>query len=317
MKSDKRRFSSILIVILGVAEFYLPGQVKEGGAKRIFTHERDVETSSVWDSIPRWDGGRLIGHIQSHSSGPVIFTMDREGRRDETLFTLKDGALINILDVAGSANGEIAIAASAFSADKRAATFIARISADREHQTITRTWPYCPKILTFTPDGTVWTIGNLKDDEDTQDIANHVLRRFDPSGKMLGSATLRVQGWQTATTSFLRASRDRVGWFTRAGEYLEFSLDGQEIARYPGPEGAGVESRNITGMVLSEDNEVIVGHFGRATAEFMILDRERRSWKAVSVSKEQLPEWAFVLGLDGDTLVTFSTSGRLGRFKTR
>lgn len=299
------------------AVFCLTGQVNEGREKRTFTHEREVETAFVWETPPRWEGGKLVGYLHNHSSGPIIYTMDRDGTRDETLFTLKDGALIHVSDLAGSPNGEIATVASALTSDTGGTTFLARISAEREHQTITRTWPYCPKVVTFAADGNIWTIGNMKSEDGTQDLARNVLRRFDPSGKMLGSTTLRIKGWRTAETSFLRASKDRVGWFARDGDYLEFSLDGSEIARYAGPEGSGVESRNIAGMVLSQDNEVIVGHFGEKKAEFIILDREHRSWNPVSVPKEHAPTWAFVLGLDGTTLVTTTMNGRLGLFKTR
>ncbi len=311
------RYLRISLGLLAVAIFCLTGQVNEGRAKRTFTHERDVETAFIWDSFPRWEGRNLVGHLHNHSSGPVIYTIDQNGRRDETVFTLKDGALINIHDLAASTDGEIALVASALSADKRGTTFFARISADRESQTITRTWPFCPSVVTFAPDGNVWIIGNMKSEDGTQDLARNVLRRFDRSGKMLGSATLQVKGWRTAETSFLRASKDRVGWFAPEGEYFEFSLDGSEIGRYPGPEGAGVEFRNITGMVLSEDSEVIVGHFGGTHAEFVVLSREQRAWNSISVSKEHAPSWAFVLGLDGTTLVTTTTNGRLGRFRTR
>ena len=313
----KLRYFWILLALLGVAALCLPGQVSDVRSKRMFAHERDVETSFVWEGIPRWDGGKLVGCVHNHSSGPVIFTMDREGRRDEIVFSLAHGAMIHIIGFAASPSGEIALAGSALGADNRGASFVARISADRERQTITRTYPYGPSAVTFTPDGNIWTIGNLNNEAGTDLIARNVLRRFDSSGKMLGSTTLQVLGSKTAETSFLRASLDRVGWFTRDGEYLEFSLDGAEIARYAGPEGAGVDSRNITGLVLSEDNEVVAGHFGGGKAEFVVLDRQQRSWNPVLLSKIQTPSWAFVLGLDGNSLVTTSVNGRMGRFKTK
>ncbi len=157
------------------AVFCLTGQVNEGREKRTFTHEREVETAFVWETPPRWEGGKLVGYLHNHSSGPIIYTMDRDGTRDETLFTLKDGALIHVSDLAGSPNGEIAIVASALTSDTGGTTFLARISAEREHQTITRTWPYCPKVVTFAADGNIWTIGNMKSEDGTQDLARNVL----------------------------------------------------------------------------------------------------------------------------------------------
>lgn len=221
-----------------VSDYFCPAcTIPDARARRTFTYERDVETAFVWRNIPRWNGEILVGYENNHSSGPVIYTIDRVGRRDEALFVLQDGSQINITDIAASSDGEIAIVGSAFTADTRGTTFLGRIATDRKQQTITRLWPYCPRVVTFAPDGTVWTIGNLKDFENTRDLARNVLRRFDRTGRMLGSRSLEVKGWQTAGTSFLSASQDRVGWFTRDGEYIEFSLDGSEIARYDGPDG--------------------------------------------------------------------------------
>src|ERR1700682_1466225 len=298
-----------------LASFCVQAQVADAKSKRTFTHDRDVETAYTWRHIPRWNGERLVGYDNNHSRGIVIYTVDRDGRHDETVFTLKDGAQINVVDVAGSQDGEIAIIASAYTTDTPFSTFLARIAADGQHQLITPTWPYRPGVVTFAPDGSVWTIGHLKDYENTRVLENNVLRRFDRTGKMLGSTTLQVRGWQSAVTSYLRASRDRVGWFTLGGEYIEFSLDGSEIGRYEQPEGA--TERNISGVDISEDNDVIAGRFGNGKAELVLLDRDKRTWTAVALPKEYAPTWAWVLGFDGTTLVTYSRSGLLRRFKTK
>lgn len=169
-------------------------------------------------------------------------------------------------------------------------------------------------VATFAPDSTLWTIGHLKDDGNTRVIAEYVLRRFDSAGKMLGSITLKMMGWQSAAGSFLRASDDRVGWLTPQRQYVEFSLDGSEIARYHGPDRT--ELKNITGLAISAENDVIAGRFGRGKAEFVALDRERRACTAVWLAKDSAPTWAWVLGYDGTTLVTYSNSGSLRRFST-
>jgi hypothetical protein len=100
-----------------------------------------------------------------------------------------------------------------------------------------------------------------------------------------------------------------VGWFTRGGEYIEFSLDGSEVARYDWPEGA--EKRDISGVAMSQNNDVIAGPFGKGRAEFDVLDRESRTWVAASVPKDHAPTWAWVLGFDGPALVTYNKDGEL------
>jgi hypothetical protein len=128
---------------------------------------------------------------------------------------------------------------------------VARIAPDRQHQTVTRTWPYCPMVVTFGADGNIWTVRHLKNDGNTTILEYNVLRRFDPSGRMLSTTPLQVQGERTQETSLLRSSRDRVAWLTRDRGYIELSLDGSEIVRYKGPEvGSDLD---ITGLALSDD----------------------------------------------------------------
>jgi hypothetical protein len=129
-----------------------------------------------------------------------------------------------------------------------------------------------------------------------------------------GPSTIQLGPGRQAEAAFLRASRDRVGWFT-GKEYIEFALNGSEIGRYDGPEVAN--QRDITGVALSQENEVIASRLGKGKAEFVVLDRENRTWTAASVPKEHAPAWAGVLGFDGTTLVTTTANGRLARFKTK
>jgi hypothetical protein len=307
------RLISALIVLVLQAASCLQGQGAEVRVRRTFGHDRDLETSFVWQNFPRWDGEKLVGYLGNLSSGPILYNIDRDGRRDETLFTLKDGAQINIFDIAGFSDDQIAIVGSALTADRKGTTFLARIAADRKQQILTRTWPYCPHLVTFAADGTIWTIGNLKDDEATRDIAMYVLRRFDASGRMLGSSTIQLGEGRPAEAALLRASQDRVGWFT-GKEYIEFSLNGSEMSRYNAAEAAN--PRDITGVALSQENDVVAGRFGKEKAEFLVLDRENRTWTPASVPKEHAPAWAWVLGFDKTTLVTTTANGRLRRFKT-
>jgi hypothetical protein len=77
---------------------WLDGQVIEKQPKCTFALARDVETAFQWQAPPHWDGGFLVGYINNPSSGPVIFMIDRDGRREEILFTLKDEGWIDPKD---------------------------------------------------------------------------------------------------------------------------------------------------------------------------------------------------------------------------
>jgi hypothetical protein len=61
--------------------------------------------------------------------------------------------------------------------------------------------------------------------------------------------------------------------------------------------------------------EISAGRFGKGKAEIVVLDRDHRTWLAVSIPKEYISTWTTVVGFEGTTLVTYSTSGRLRFFK--
>ena len=110
-------------------------------------------------------GGGTPGRVPGNSSkGPFIYTIDREDRRGDTLFTLDKpaGILIENYGAVASPNGEIAVIGTAYTSPLTA--FIARIAPDRKHQIVTGLWPYRPMAVTFAPDGTLWTVGYLTDD---------------------------------------------------------------------------------------------------------------------------------------------------------
>jgi len=311
--------ASIQIVIYSGA-CQLQAQVPSKQATRSFERESDIETYFKLEDVPRWDGGYLLGYLGNLSSAPTIYSISRTGKLEQILFTLKDAAQISLNDIAASPDGEIVVVGTAVSADSRAAAFLARVSADRTRQVVTQLWPYFPSVLTVTPDGTVWTIGQLKDEANIRVISKDVLRRFDSSGRLLGSKVLEVRGTHLQHLSFLRSSRSLVGWFTRDGQYLEFGLDGAELGRYDGPQGIedldSSQWKNFS-LTLTSDGEVVLAKANGAKPEMFLLDRSARTWKPVTLPEEQSRPWRRILGADGNTVVTNGPSGRLGRFRTR
>lgn len=283
--------------------------------KREFVHGRDVDTPSTWRSIPHWENGLLINVDANHTSGPVVFTIDRDGRRDEFLFTLPDSGRIDIFGWALSQKGEVALGGAIYSKDSRLSTFIAWIDPTRTQQTVIRTWPLRPAAVTFSPDGTVWAIGNLTEGDDSIP-RKHVLKRFDINGKVLSTKVIKVADpHATADITFLRGGKDRVGWFT-GPEYLEFGLDGAEISRYNVPGLSRAD--DATGFALSQEGDVVVSlRNGGRENRFLQLDRQHGTWAEVPLHKRDGGTSALVLGFDGPTLVTDTANGRISFFDTK
>jgi hypothetical protein len=131
----------------------------------------------MWRVFPRCNAGRLVGYEGKSIDAPVVYTIDRDGRRDEFLFTIPDGKFLEITDVAIGRDGAIGVVGLAFTPDGRGSWFVARLSPDGKRQTVTRVWPYCPMRAVIAADGSLWTMGRIENEEGTRALAEPVLRR--------------------------------------------------------------------------------------------------------------------------------------------
>ncbi len=313
-----RRRATVLLVSASLSWMTVPANAQSSPA---LTVESEIQTSEVWRTVPRASAGFVVGHHGDSTDAPVFYTIQRDGRRDEFQFTFDGARGILIDDYAVAPNGEIAVVGGAYTSAGRWASFVARISPDRQRRRVTRVWPFCPLAVTIAADGSIWGIGRLKNEAGTQDLDEPILRRYDGSGAMLTSARVpAVRKYYSLAATRLLASSDRVGWFTTTlssssrGEYIEFSLEGREIGRYDGPEG--ISYGEIGGVALSPDNQLIVGIVSGGEGRFITLDRSSGTWTVVSMP-DPAPLWLAVLGFDGETLVTAAEAGRLRRFKAK
>jgi hypothetical protein len=166
----------------------------------------------------------LIGVEDNHSSAPVIFLIDKDGRRDQFSFSLPDAETIYVHGLATNSMGRVVIAGGAVSGDSKAGSFLALVEPDRKSQRVVRTWPYVPWEVVFAPDGSLWTVGYTFHDTEDRVVKLNMLSHFDPQGKLLGSVPVQAKpefpGHSAALShSFLRTSSDRMGWFTNGMEY--------------------------------------------------------------------------------------------------
>lgn len=300
------------VLFAGLALLLSPGARRlaaQEPPEREFVIESETFLGIQWTRHPKFNGRLLLSVENSLSALPIVCTADSDGRLDTFGFTLPDGLIETLMDYAIAPNGEIALIGGGYTRDGKLNTFIARIPADHKRQVVTPVWPYASLTVTFAPDESIWTIGRLKDQENTTVVAEPVLRRWDREGKLLGSIKLTVRGRNPIKASRITASNDRVAWFTRGGEYIEFSLDGKEIARFAAPE-------DVNGFAISPDNEVVAGRFTEDENEVLFLDRPSRRWIPAVLPEAEQSRWQLVLGFDGKTLVTYN-NGTLRRMRLR
>jgi len=264
-----------------------------------------------------WSGNSFIT-LDSYSSGmPILHLHDQSGAEvREVDLQIPGVQYFTVLydRFVRSADGYLAVSGRAYGGNDNSTLFLAVIPPDGAKQLVVRTDPYVPYALVFAADGTIWAAGREKGppERDQEPRANYFLiRRFDRNGKLLGGSLPRITfpGPEVPVEgSFLVASKDRVGWFApRAHRYIEFSLDGKQLATYP----LNLSMAGVSGLALCDDNTLWASvnvsqdtskQGGAPRTILMSLDRSRG---ILSGGKAQ--PYAFLYGCTGTTLVT---SGR-------
>lgn len=91
------------------------------------------------------------------SASPTLITFDRDGKEISRFsLTIPGAGLINLYDnsVAFGKDGSLAIVGTTDSS-----TFVASVSADRRHQTVTPLTDFFPQSVTMPSDHTIWVSG--------------------------------------------------------------------------------------------------------------------------------------------------------------
>ena len=235
-------------------------------------------------------------------------------------------------------DGAICLSGSAIDADGRGGTFIAWISPDGKNSQITRTSPYRPLLVAVAPDDTVWTAGS-----ESMDIAAFrasgrtdvsiaalllpgagVIRHYDRAGRTLGAfvpqSTIHDAMSLSDPGNALRASGDRIAWYSAEGRYIEVSLEGKLATDIVVPP-PGTSTRPIDGFAITDSGDAFlsasypVAGNGSASAHrvgIYVLEKSSRAWKAV-LERTVIPgtapnagdpnDFGHIYGVDGNKLV--------------
>lgn len=264
----------------------------------------------------RWTSNLLVGCDYCEGK-PILWTTDRQGHRESIAFMIPGADFIAVKDVASGPDRSLAAVGLAVNGKSRMGTFIGWISPDRSKQTITRVWPFTPNVVTIAPDGTIWAVGSVAQNT-ARRLYDNVLRHYSPSGELLASTVL--QGVRPLPNGFpdvsgvsnLMASKDRIGWLTSSCQYIEFSFDAVELGRYPCPTGYA-KPGDLAGVALSSADDLLVGSRWLGPLAPLELNRTTGVWTPVAVSQDYGKTWR-ILGFDGGTMVTASTSSTMRRY---
>jgi hypothetical protein len=307
----RRYFLSLLFTLLLSSRVELAGRAATADALTP-TGSTEIPFSLVSGTFAVWSGGAFVFVKDRSSKSPIFQFFDRNGTQvSQFTFTIPGASLINIYDnsVARGLDGSLAIVGTAYTDDSKGGMFVAWVSPDRQEQTIIRTSPFFPHTVTVASDGTIWVAGyETKEHHEERDISQNLIRRYDKTGKLLGSFI----PWSTLGTnphtvpsvrSVMLSLKDRVGWYSPLSRtYLEFSMDGSVINRFkaaPHPE------HDIIHVAVCDDGGVfattrILRGVDQTNWGIFTLDRQRGEWSLIPRNEK----WGKLFGCDGTRLVS-------------
>lgn len=253
-----------------------------------------------------WSWGRLIGYSHNRTAQPEICSHDWNGKGERIAFGIPGAGMISLEWASAAPDGSIALVGSAYQEDGAAGSFVARISADRRDQIVTRESPYVPMKVVVSSDGVVWTLGWVLN-ESGFIAERNILRRYDKAGRVLSSTSVRVNRSRmrddAVQLSRLAASADRIAWLTNGNEYIEFALDGREIFRMDGPfQSSGPGGPNYS-MAMSQNNIVVIAEKSNGAWVVMNLDRATHTWVPAATTGTRVFRWGRLMGFVGEQLV--------------
>ncbi|HEY6946693.1 MAG TPA: hypothetical protein VI431_16265 [Candidatus Acidoferrum sp.] len=273
------------LVSAGVGEGQMAPQLVSRGSTEIPALQHG--TAGIWSH------GAWIVLSDRFSSAPLFWMYDSVGNEISKIqFTVPGAARINIYDnaFARGSDGTLAVIGTAYTNDTRGTTFLAALSPDGQQEMVVRLSPFFPNAVTVASDGTFWVAGHQWEGNKPRDHSQNLIRRYDKSGKLLGS----FMPWSTINDaphtlppdalSTLAASEGRVAWYSRlARTHIEFSLDGKVVRRVETPE---VDNASVTSLAVCED-ATFLGVSALAT------DKRKASWGIYELGGHE-SEWKYM-----------------------
>jgi len=286
--------------------------VRQGGTDRI--NSLDDQLSLVM----KWSHGGYLVVDQVAGSPPVFYSLDRDGIWTATAqFRNPDPTRFSMSAWDRQSDGTIVFSGQTETSPRVVSPFIAFTSPDGATQRMIRTDRYFPYEVAIAPDDSFWTLGfqmaDFNDPNEPAASGAHVLRHFDRTGTLIGSAFPQSDFTFKERCALghvlLAAAQDRVGWygpqFGKAA-YSEVALETMAISKFAGAPVDGAKGLMAVGLALTSGATASVSiqdgsPDARAT---YVLDRATAKWNHLSVPR--LGGFKFtpnLIGSDANNLV--------------
>lgn len=265
-----------------------------------------------------WRRGSFVYRNSRSDAGghPTFYILNREGGLVSSVTpSIPDAAQVWVSAFDRGADGAIVFSGGSNSPYGEGEPFIVSISPDGQTSRVIRTAPYWAYMLSVAPDGTIWTVGleaiNGKTNVPGVNLDAGVLRHFDRSGRLIGSAApQREFGSNRLEGGYLVATRDRIGWYSPKfgrGDYVEISPDTMTPQGHPGlPDlSGGGHPGLVTNFVLTDEGNAFLSFQDNNTHHrtTYAFDRGASRWVPVQVPTIDGRAGPNLEGCDGEQLV--------------
>jgi len=242
----------------------------------------------------RWSNGGFLYTSPGGGIAPSFFTLGRDGKLlSSTKLTIPGASRVICHAADRAGDNSIVFAGLAWSSEGQRTPFLAWLSPEGRTETVISTEPYIPFALSVAPDGTAWTLGYETLNHDALDPGINpnakILRHFDRSGKLIGSAWPQ-SGFETGaglysiSKGYLFVTKDRIGWYSFSthgeGRYVEADTRNMNQDVFPGlPRSPS--NRMVDAFALTEAGDVLLSMEDRTPAGITtyFLDRATSKWR--------------------------------------
>ncbi len=248
---------------------------------------------------PLWTGGALVWVENPFSGAPEVQVFGKDGRQMAAVpLRVPAPDVVHTRGFARHPDGTVA-ACGFTSPDSRSyEPFLWIASPDGETLVLARTAPYCPRLVAFSTDGTVWTMGyELVDGRESNPGVNPqhgIIRRYSRTGKELGQYIPRftIEDKNRLVNGYLVTVPNGVGWLSYAyegdgGAYVEVSETG-EVSSYAIPAYRN-PNKLMSGLAVTRSGRVFFNAqdiLDDVPSSVYVLDKAARSWSPVSLPRE-------------------------------
>ena len=240
------------------------------------------------DSSPGvYRGGMFLQLLSGGATGTELRITDaRTNLLRELSIRIPEASVIQMTSVSRSAEGAFAVGGLWLSLDNKRSGFL-NFFDPNGRSTVVSIKPFIPQQITFAADGTLWAVGEVRNDELATDYdpSHGILRHFGRAGQFLNSLyPQKAAGSARVWQSEMAMGADRIGWLSgsdtdRTGSYVEVMNDGSTV-EYRGPPLDWLVSANLIRLALLGDDSVFAsGMNRRGEIQIFRLDRGAKTWE--------------------------------------